>query len=171
VPTVRAEHTQADAAIKRQEALLAQAELNLSYTQNKAPEAGSVANKTTEVANYVQAGQLLFSIVPDKVYVTANYKETQLTHMQPGQPAIVTVDAFPGLKLKAHVDGIQRGTGSQFALLPPQNATGNFVKVVQRVPVKIVFDDSSDVLKKVALGMSVEARVELSPPPWWFPFL
>jgi membrane fusion protein, multidrug efflux system len=171
VGVLETERTQADAAIKRQEALLAQAELNLSYTQIKAPEAGSVANKTTEVGNYVQAGQLLFSIVPDKVYVTANYKETQLTHMQTGQPAIVTVDAFSRLKLKAHVDSIQRGTGSQFALLPPQNATGNFVKVVQRVPVKIVFDDSSDVLKKIAPGMSVEARVVLSPPPWWLPFL
>jgi len=171
VGVLETERTQADATIKRQDALLGQAKLNLSYTEIKAPDAGSVANKATEVGNYVQVGQLLLSIVPDKVYVTANFKETQLTHMQPGQTAIITVDAFPGLKLRAHVDSIQRGTGSQFALLPAQNATGNFVKVVQRLPVKIVFDDPNDVLNRIAPGMSVEARVVLSPPPWWLPFL
>jgi membrane fusion protein (multidrug efflux system) len=171
VDVLATQRTQVEATIKRQQALLAQAQLNLSYTKIAAPAAGSVANKNTEVGNYVQAGQLLFSIVPDRVYVTANFKETQLTHMQPGQPAIVTVDAFPGLKLKGHVDSIQRGTGSQFALLPAENATGNFVKVVQRLPVKIVFDDPSDMLNRIAPGMSVEARVVLSPPPWWLPFL
>jgi membrane fusion protein, multidrug efflux system len=171
VGVLQTQRTEADATIKRQEAALAQAELNLSYTQIKAPEAGTVANKTTEVGNYVQAGQMLFSIVPDKLYITANYKETQLTHMRPGQSVVVSVDAFPDLRLKAHVDSIQRGTGSQFALLPPQNATGNFVKVVQRVPVKIVFDDTGDTLAKIAPGMSVETRVVLAPPPWWLPFL
>jgi membrane fusion protein, multidrug efflux system len=162
---------QAKAAIERQQAALEQAELNLSYTDIRATDAGSVANKTVEVGNYVQPGQVLFSVVPDDLYITANFKETQLTDVRPGQRVTVRVDAFPGLRLKGRVDSIQRGTGSQFALLPPENATGNFVKVVQRVPVKVTFDDPGKALRWISPGMSVEAKIFTADPPAWLGFL
>jgi membrane fusion protein (multidrug efflux system) len=97
------------------------------------------------------------------MYVTANFKETQLTHMRPGQPATITVDAYPGVVFQGHVDSIQAGTGPTFSLFPPENATGNFVKVVQRVPVKIVFDERPDSQHRLLLGMSVEATVQIRP--------
>ncbi|MEH2484612.1 HlyD family secretion protein [Bradyrhizobium sp. AZCC 2230] len=162
---------QAKATIERQQAALAQTQLNLSYTQIRATQAGSVANKTVEAGNYVQPGQTLFSIVPDMLYITANFKETQLTDVRPNQRATIRVDAFPGLRLDAHVDSLQRGTGSQFALLPPENATGNFVKVVQRVPVKITFDDPGEALRWISPGMSVEAKIYMVEPPRWLRFL
>jgi membrane fusion protein, multidrug efflux system len=162
---------QAKAAIERQQAALEQAELNLSYTDIRSTDAGSVANKTVEVGNYVQPGQVLFSVVPDELYITANFKETQLTDVRPGQRVTIRVDAFPGLRLRARVDSIQRGTGSQFALLPPENATGNFVKVVQRVPVKITFDDPGRALRWISPGMSVEAKIFTADPPAWLGFL
>jgi membrane fusion protein, multidrug efflux system len=162
---------QAKATIERQQAALAQARLNLSYTQIRATEAGSVANKTVEAGNYVQPGQTLFSIVPDTLYITANFKETQLTNVRPGQRATIRVDAFPGLRLEGRVDSLQRGTGSQFALLPPENATGNFVKVVQRVPVKITFDDPGEALRWISPGMSVEAKIYTAKPPEFLSFL
>jgi membrane fusion protein, multidrug efflux system len=162
---------QARAAIERQQAALEQAELNLSYTDIRSTDAGSVANKTVEVGNYVQPGQVLFSVVPDELYITANFKETQLTDVRPGQRVTIRVDAFPGLRLRARVDSIQRGTGSQFALLPPENATGNFVKVVQRVPVKITFDDPGRALRWISPGMSVEAKIFTADPPAWLGFL
>jgi membrane fusion protein, multidrug efflux system len=162
---------QAKAALERQQAALAQAKLNLSYTEIRAPDAGSVANKAVEAGNYVQPGQVLLSIVPDTLYVTANYKETQLTDVRPGQRATIRVDAFPGLVLQGRVDSIQRGTGSQFALLPPENATGNFVKVVQRVPVKITFDDPGEALRWISPGMSVEAKIYTSTAPAWLDFI
>jgi membrane fusion protein, multidrug efflux system len=162
---------QATAAMERQQAALAQAELNLSYTTIRAADAGSVANKTVEFGNYVQPGQVLLSLVPDDLYITANFKETQLTDVRPGQRVTVRVDAFPNLRLRARVDSIQRGTGSQFALLPPENATGNFVKVVQRVPVKITFNDPGEALHWIAPGMSVVARIYTADPPAWLGFL
>jgi membrane fusion protein (multidrug efflux system) len=158
---------QAQAAVDRQKAALAQARLNLSYTKIYATEDGTVANKTVERGNFVQPGQVLFSAVPTSRYVTANYKETQLTHVEPGQSVTILVDAYPALRLHGHVDSIQRGTGSEFALLPPENATGNFVKVVQRVPVKIVFDDPPAVLRWISPGMSVETSVWIADPPAW----
>ncbi len=161
----------AEAAVAQARAALAQAQLNLSYTKIYAPETGSVARKSVEPGNFVQPGQLLLSIVPERLYVIANYKETQLTHVRPGQPVSIHVDAFPGVKLHAHVDSIQRGTGSRFALLPPENATGNFVKVVQRVPVKIVFDDSADAQRWISPGMSVETRIFTLEPPRWLGLL
>jgi len=121
-------------------AAVRQAELDLSYTKLNAPEAGRVTRKSVEPGAYVQVGQTLFSIVPDRVWVVANFKETQLRHMRPGQPATVTVDAYPDRVFTGHVDSIQAGSGARFSLLPPENATGNYVKVVQRVPVKIVID-------------------------------
>ena len=163
---------QAKAVISRQQAAVAQARLNLSYTKIYATVAGSVANRTVQAGNFVQPGQALFSAVPDEIYVIANFKETQLTHMQAGQAVAVTVDAFPDLRLRGHVDSFQRGTGSNFALLPPENATGNFVKVVQRVPVKIILDDSPDPLHSLSPGMSLETTVIVrSPPGWLKPFL
>ena len=158
---------QADATIARQQAAVAQAQLNLSYTRIYADAAGSVANRTVQVGNFVQPGQTLFSAVPSEVFVVANFKETQLDRMQVGQPVAVRVDAFPGLQLRGHVDSFQRGTGSTFALLPPENATGNFVKVVQRVPVKIKFDEPAELTRQVSPGMSVEANVAVASKPGW----
>src|SRR6202044_1096992 len=112
------------------------------------------------------------SAVPNQVYVIANFKETQLTHMRVGQPVDITVDAFPDLKLRGYINSFQRGTGSYFALLPPENATGNFVKVVQRVPVKILVDGSDPHARMLAPGMSVEATVTTHAPPRWLaPFV
>ena len=123
------------------EAEAAQARLNLSYTKIYAPISGHVTRKSVEVGTHVQVGQPLLALVDPDIWVLANFKETQLAKMQPGQPATVTVDTHPGVKFAAHVDSLQRGSGARFSLLPPENATGNYVKVVQRVPVKIVFDD------------------------------
>jgi membrane fusion protein, multidrug efflux system len=171
VGVLESQRSQALAAIDRQQSILAQARLNLSYTKIYAAEAGTVANKKAEVGNYVQPGQVLFSTVPGKLYVTANYKETQLTNARPGQPVTIRIDTFPRLRLRGHVDSIQRGTGALFALLPPENATGNFVKVVQRVPVKIMFDNPGDALQWISPGMSVETTIEVAGPPWWLAFV
>jgi membrane fusion protein (multidrug efflux system) len=152
----------AAAVLAQAQAALDQAQLNLSYTKITAVETGTIANKLVEEGNYVQPGQTLFDIVPVAPYVVANFKETQLERMRPGQAAEVRVDAYPHLRLKGHIDSLQRGTGSVFALLPPENATGNFVKVVQRVPVKIVFDDPGEAIKWISPGMSVEAEVTVA---------
>ena len=109
----------------------------------------------------MQVGQTLFSIVPDRVWVVANFKETQLRHMRPGQPAKVTVDAYPDRVFEGHVDSIQSGSGAAFSLLPPENATGNYVKVVQRVPVKIVIDEVLDPQHVLGPGMSAVPEVRV----------
>ncbi len=132
----------ASAAVQQAQARLHQAELNLSYTKVVAPEDGRVTRRAVEEGAYVQPGQALMAVVPRQYWVTANFKETQLTHMRPGQPVTIRVDAYPQFKLKGHVDSIQSGSGARFSLFPPENATGNYIKVVQRVPVKIVFDDT-----------------------------
>ena len=150
----------ADAGALKAAALLKQAELDLSYTRIAAPCSGRVTRKSAEVGTYVQAGEALMAIVPPERWVTANLKETQLTHVHPGQPATIKVDAYPGLVLKGHVDSIQRGTGARFSLLPPENATGSYVKVVQRVPVKIVLDEAPDPAQPLALGMSVVPTIK-----------
>jgi membrane fusion protein (multidrug efflux system) len=106
-------------------------------------------------------GQSLFALVTPDIWVTANYKETQLRDMRPGQPALITVDAYPGRELKGHVDSIQAGSGARFSLLPPENATGNYVKVVQRVPVKIVLDEQPDVQRVLGPGMSAVPDVKI----------
>ena len=167
VAVLNTELAQARAMIAYRQAALAQARLNLSYTRIEAAGAGSIANKTVEVGDFVQPGQTLFSIVPETRYIIANYKETQITHMRPGQPVSIAVDGFPALQLNGHVDSRQQGTGSIFELLPPENATGNFVKVVQRLPVKIVFDDPSRLPRYISPGMSVETEVYVKAPPWW----
>lgn len=163
----RSQAATAETAVVQARAILAQATLNLSYTKIYATEAGSVARKSVEPGNFVQPGQLLLSVVPHQLYVMANYKETQLTQVRPGQPVTIHVDAFPDLRLRGHVESIQRGTGSQFALLPPENATGNFVKVVQRIPVKIEFDNPGEALRWVSPGMSVETRIFIRELPGW----
>jgi membrane fusion protein (multidrug efflux system) len=157
----RAEAARAD--VERADAEAAQARLNLSYTQINAPADGFVAQKTVEPGTSVEVGQALMAIVPATVWVIANFKETQLTRMQPGQPVKIEVDAYPDLTFPGHVDSIQHGTGARFSLLPPQNATGNYVKVVQRVPVKITFDEfpGSDKIK-LAPGMSVVPEVNVA---------
>ncbi|MFA6435366.1 MAG: HlyD family secretion protein [Elusimicrobiales bacterium] len=155
----------ADAEVLKAKALLAEkkvlaAELDLSYTRITAPEAGKITKKNAELRAYVQVGQPLLALVTDEVWVVANFKETQLTRMRRGQKVSIKVDAFPGRTLKGHIDSIQSGTGARFSLLPAENATGNFVKVVQRVPVKIVFDEPVGDLM-LAPGMSVEPTVNL----------
>jgi membrane fusion protein, multidrug efflux system len=152
--TSTAEIEQAQAAVK-------QAELQLSYTKIRTPEGGRVTRKNVESGAYVQVGQSLMALVPRRVWVIANFKETQLTHMRPGQPVDIEVDAYPGTVFQGHVDSIQAGTGARFSLLPPENATGNYVKVVQRVPVKILFDDPHDPSRPLGPGMSVVPTVKV----------
>ncbi len=149
------------AGIELQRALVRQAELNLSYTQLRAPEAGYITKKSVEPGNIVQPGQALMALVSDRLWVVANFKETQLKRMRPGQPAEIKIDAYPQLKLRGRVDSIQSGSGARFSLLPPENATGNYVKVVQRVPVKIVFTDPLPSGYKIGPGMSVVPRVRV----------
>lgn len=148
------------AKVKQAEAALAQAQLNLDYTHVKAPIDGNVSQRKVELGQYVQPGQLLLALVPlHNTWVTANFKENQLTNMRPGQRATVTVDAYGGRKYEGHVDSIAAATGARFSLLPPENATGNYVKVVQRVPVKIVIDRGEDDLHPLRPGLSVIATV------------
>jgi membrane fusion protein (multidrug efflux system) len=160
------EHAQAaaDAAkadLSQSDAALRQAELDLSYTKIAAPESGRVTRKAVEAGAYVSVGQSILALVPAESWVVANFKETQLTRMRVGQAAEIRVDAYPDQRLHGHVDSIQDGTGARFSLLPAENATGNFVKVVQRVPVKIVLDDKPAGGRVLAPGMSVEATVDL----------
>ena len=150
-----------EAGVRQAEAVLRQAELNRSYADIVAPEDGWVTHRVVEEGQYVQVGQGLLALVQSNVWVTANFKETQLTYMKPGQPAWLRIDAFPQKKFKGHVDSIQAGTGAQFSLLPPENAAGNYVKVVQRVPVKIVFDDNSNPPQMMPLGASVVPEVKV----------
>lgn len=149
----------ARATVQADEANLANARLQLSYTEVRAPAPGRVTKKTVEVGNYVSPGQAMLAIVQPEIWVTANFKETQLTDMHPGQPVRVKVDAFPDHELAAHVDSLQAGTGSVFSSLPAENATGNYVKVVQRLPVKIVLDGEAPKDLHLAPGMSVVPRV------------
>ncbi|CAF0704484.1 HlyD family secretion protein [Candidatus Methylacidithermus pantelleriae] len=146
------------------EALAESARLQLAYTQIVAPVDGRVTKKTVEEGNYVRVGDTLFSLVPKNVWVVANFKESQLTWMRPGQPAEIRVDAYPQRRWKGHVDSIQRGSGARFSLLPPENATGNYVKVVQRVPVKIVFDEPIHGPYELGPGMSVVPTVKVKDP-------
>ncbi|MGY4476452.1 membrane fusion protein (multidrug efflux system) [Bradyrhizobium sp. USDA 3364] len=142
VDVLTTQRAQATAQVDRARAVEQQAELNLSYTKITAPVDGTVGARTLRVGQYVQAGTQLMAVVPlDAVYVIANFKETQLTHVRNGQPVELTIDSFRDTTLKGHVDSLSPASGLEFALLPPDNATGNFTKIVQRVPVKIVLDD------------------------------
>jgi len=151
----------ASASIEQLKAAVAEAELELSYTKLYAPSDGRVANKSVEEGSLVQSGQPLLAIVPSVVWVTANFKENQIENMRPGQSVEITVDAYPDKVFKGHVDSIHPGTGSRFSVLPPENATGNYVKVVQRVPVKIVFDEPPDPSHMLAPGMSAQPEVKV----------
>ncbi len=158
VDLLKAEITQAEAAAARASALQAQAELNLGYTTITAPIDGVVGNRTLRVGQYVQAGTQLMSLVPATgAYVIANYKETQLTHVHEGQPVDVSVDMFPGQVVHGHVDSLAPASGQEFALLPPDNATGNFTKIVQRIPVKIVLENGAPIALRP--GMSVVPHI------------
>ncbi len=151
-----------EAEIAKKKADLDYARLQLSYAVVTAPAAGIVSRKNVEVGQFVQAGQPLLAIVSgDDVWVVANFKETQLKKMRPGQTALFTVDAYPDTTFRGKVDSIAAATGARFALLPPDNATGNFTKVVQRVPVKIVLTQTPDPQHPLRAGMSVDAVVDL----------
>jgi membrane fusion protein, multidrug efflux system len=158
VELLKAEIAQSVAAASRANALQHQAELNLSYATIIAPIDGVVGNRTLRTGQYVQAGTQLMSLVPARgAYVIANFKETQLTNVQAGQPVDIDVDMFPGQSVHGHVDSLAPASGQEFALLPPDNATGNFTKVVQRIPVKIALDTSTVALRP---GMSVIPRIQ-----------
>jgi membrane fusion protein, multidrug efflux system len=156
-----AELKSAEAAVEAAQAAVRTAELNLSYTRIVAPQDGYITRRQVNAGDVIEKNQTLATLVFGRPWVTANFKETQLTDMRPGQPVKIAVDAYPGVAFRGHVDSIMRGTGSHFSLLPPENATGNYVKVVQRVPVKIVFDGPEDADHVLGLGMSVVPTVDM----------
>ena len=160
VKQTEAARTSQLSVVKQKEALLKEVELNYSYTKIYAPSDGYVTKKSVETGNQIQAGQPLMAVVPlDGVYVVANYKETQLGKIKPGQKVKIKVDAYPGKVFYGKVDSIMAGTGAVFSLFPPENATGQFVKVVQRIPVKIVLDKDTDREHILRIGMSVVPTV------------
>jgi membrane fusion protein (multidrug efflux system) len=161
VDQAKAQVEQLEAQVRQARAQLAQAELNLSYTELRAPQDGWVARRNVDLGTYLEAGQEIFSLVTPEVWVTANFKETQLDRMRPGQRVRIRVDAYPGLRLRGHVDSLQMGSGSIFSLFPAENATGNFVHIVQRVPVKIIIDGGLDPSLPLPLGLSVRPTVQL----------
>ncbi|RRZ92909.1 HlyD family secretion protein [Erwinia sp. 198] len=145
--------------VEQAKAQLNTANLNLSYTEVRAPYDGFVTKRNVQVGTLVQAGTSLFSLVSPDVWITANFKESQLERMNPGDKVHISVDAWPDMKLEGHVESIQMGSGSRFSTFPSENATGNYVKIVQRVPVKIVIDKGLDPNKPLPLGLSVEPEV------------
>jgi membrane fusion protein (multidrug efflux system) len=154
------QHRAAEAQLRAREAELRNAELQLSWTTITATEGGHVSKKNVQPGQYVAPGQQLIALVASSdLWVVANFKETQLENMKPGQPALIRVDAFPGKEFRGRVESISSGTGAKFALLPPDNASGNYVKVTQRVPVKIVFTEKPD--KPLAAGMNVIAEIKV----------
>lgn len=155
------EVSQITGQVGQAQAKVDQAQLNLYFTIVRAPQDGWVTKRNVEVGDYVTPGQQIMSLVAPELWVIANFKETELTDMRPGQSATISVDAYPSLRLVGHVDSIQRGTGAKFTAFPPENATGNFVKIVQRVPVKIVIDKGLDRSDAMPLGLSVEPRVKV----------
>ncbi|HLA94100.1 MAG TPA: HlyD family secretion protein [Pyrinomonadaceae bacterium] len=162
VEVSQSEISTADAGILAAEAAVHQAELELSYTKIYSPEDGYVTKKSVEIGQLVQVGAPLMAIShSDDVWVVANFKETQLENMQIGQAVDIEVDAFPSETFHGKVESFQAGTGSRFSLLPAENATGNYVKVVQRLPVKIVFEESPETIKRLVPGMSVEPSVKV----------
>ncbi len=160
ITATRARAAAAAARVQQMAAMVKQAELNLEYTKVKAPVKGIVSRKSVEVGQVVQPGQPLMAIIAlDRVWATANFKETQLESMRPGQVATIKVDAYGGREFRGKVESLAAATGARFSLLPADNATGNFVKVVQRVPVKIVLDEGQDSQQQLRPGMSVTATV------------
>jgi membrane fusion protein (multidrug efflux system) len=161
IAQARAQVKQLEGQLAQARAALAQAENNFGYTRITAPQDGWITKRNVELGNYLQPGVQILAIVVPEVWVTANFKETQLDRMRPGQKVRVAVDAFPHLKLTGHVDSMQLGSGTKFTAFPPENATGNFVKIVQRVPIKIVIDDGLDPSTPLPLGVSVVPTVLL----------
>ncbi len=159
VAAVEAQVKQLEAQVAAAQADVEQSEINLGYTKLIAPFDGWVTKRNVEQGSYVQVGQSLFSLVSPDVWVTANFKEAQLADMQAGQKVNIEVDAFPNLKIEGHVDSIQMGSGSRFTAFPAENATGNYVKIVQRVPVKIVIDKGINKDQALPLGLSVVPTV------------
>lgn len=160
IDVLKTERDQATAQLERSQAQARQAQLNVSYTVIMAPVDGNIGARTLRVGQFVAPGTQLMAIVPlHATYIVANFKETQLTSVRGGQPVTVRVDAFPDVKLSGHVDSLSPASGLEFSLLPPDNATGNFTKIVQRVPVKITLDDSS-LTGLLRAGMSVEPTID-----------
>jgi membrane fusion protein (multidrug efflux system) len=159
IEAAKAQIANAEAAVAQADAQVAEARLQLGYTHVVAPAPGIVGTRTVDVGNYVTAGSPILSISQPEIWVTANYKETQLRYMRPGQPVEVDVDTYPDITFHGRVDSIQKATGSYFSVLPAENATGNYVKVVQRVPVKIIIDDDRARNYLLAPGMSVQPVV------------
>ena len=153
--SAQASSDQVQAQVRQAEAELAQTEKDLADTKILAPMDGTITKRGVERGDYVQPGQQLGSLVGTELWVVANYKETQLRHMHTGDAVDISVDAFPSAKLEGKIDSIQLGTGSYFSAFPPENATGNYVKIIQRVPVKIVFMQTPDPKLHLGLGMSV----------------
>jgi membrane fusion protein (multidrug efflux system) len=161
---LQTQRSRADTQLQRNQAIEHQAELNLSYATITSPIDGTVGARSLRVGQYVQAGTQLMAVVPlHAVYVVANYKETQLTHVRNGAPVEVEVDTFPGVEIKGHVDSLAPASGLEFALLPPDNATGNFTKIVQRIPVKIMLDPDASLAGLLRPGMSVESVIDTKP--------
>jgi membrane fusion protein (multidrug efflux system) len=164
IDTLRAQRTTQEASLAQAQAQLDQANLNLSYTTVTADQPGRVVNLSGAVGQYAQAGTNLTMFVPDEIWVVANYKETQLDRMRPGQPVDLEIDAYPERAFHGHLDSVQPGSGPAFSLLPPENATGNYVKIVQRVPVKLILDNPpTDV--SLGPGMSVVPTARVDPKP------
>jgi membrane fusion protein, multidrug efflux system len=164
IDTLRAQRTSQEATLAQAKAQLDQANLNLSYTTVTADQPGRVVNLSGSVGQYAQAGTNLAMLVPDEIWVVANYKETQLDRMRPGQPVDLEIDAYPERAFHGHLDSVQPGSGPAFSLLPPENATGNYVKIVQRVPVKLILDNPpTDV--SLGPGMSVVPTARVDPKP------
>lgn len=154
--------TVADANLRSAKASKDKAALDLSYTKIYAPQSGTVSSRRVEKGMYVTAGSPLFTLVPEEVWVVANFKENQLTNMKPGQPVDIKIDTYPGKVFKGKIDSIQRASGAKSSLFPPENAVGSFVKIVQRIPVKIVFTENIDTNKyNIVPGMSVVPKVKV----------
>jgi len=165
IEVLTTQRDQALAQLDRARAVEQQAALNLSYTEITAPVEGTVGARTLRVGQYVQAGTQLMAVVPlDAVYLVANFKETQLTNVRNGQPVEIRIDSFHSVKLSGHVDSLSPASGLEFALLPPDNATGNFTKIVQRIPVKIDVDPNDPLAGQLRPGMSVEPTIDVKAP-------
>ena len=164
VEALKAQRNSAVASLAQARAQRDQAELNLSYTTVTAAQPGRVVSLSAAVGQFAQAGTNLTMFVPDEIWVTANFKENQLDHMRPGDPVTLAIDAYPERRIHGHVDSVQPGSGTAFSLLPAENATGNYVKIVQRVPVKIVMDDPpTDVALGPGMSVVPTARINLRP--------
>jgi membrane fusion protein (multidrug efflux system) len=164
VEALKAQRKSAEASLAQAEAQADQAKLNLSYTTVTAAQPGRVVNLSAAVGQFVQPGTNLSMFVPDEIWVTANFKEIQLDRMRPGEPVTLKIDAYPGRTIQGHVDSVQPGSGTAFSLLPAQNATGNYVKIVQRVPVKIVMDNPpADVALGPGMSVAPTVRIDATP--------